>query len=128
MSRNNEINLSFLQKVSDLISNKSDKKIQKLIEDFHVADIAEVINNLSEKEANYLYQLIDDEKSALVLIELEEDIRTLYLICRPKKLQKKSLKIRIWWSLWCNFKAHTTKNEVISLIEDDEYVSVLQIF
>ena len=35
MSRNNEINLSFLQKVSDLISNKSDKKIQKLIEDFH---------------------------------------------------------------------------------------------
>ena len=61
MSRNNEINLSFSSKVSDLISNKSDKKIQKLIEDFHVIDIA-VINNLSEKN-NYLYQLIDDEKS-----------------------------------------------------------------
>ena len=50
MSNNNEINLSFLQKISDLISDKSNKNIQKLIEDFHVADIAEIINNLSEKK------------------------------------------------------------------------------
>ena len=75
MSNNNEINSNFLQQISDLISEYSNKNIQKLIEDLHVADIAEIINNLSEKEANYLYQLIDEEKSALVLMELEEDLR-----------------------------------------------------
>ena len=126
MSRNNEINLSFLQKVSDLISNKSDKKIQKLIEDFHVADIAEVINNLSEKEANYLYQLIDDEKSALVLIELEEDIREHLL----SNLSSKEIAKEVIENLESDDATdvilelpHQQKNEVISLIEDDEYAS-----
>lgn len=126
MSRNNEINLSFLQKVSDLISNKSDKKIQKLIEDFHVADIAEVINNLSEKEANYLYQLIDDEKSALVLIELEEDIRE-YLL---SNLSSKEIAKEVIENLESDDATDVIlelpqqqKNEVISLIEDDEYAS-----
>ena len=126
MSRNNEINLSFLQKVSDLISNKSDKKIQKLIEDFHVADIAEVINNLSEKEANYLYQLIDDEKSALVLIELEEDIREHLL----SNLSSKEIAKEVIKNLESDDATDVIlelpqqqKNEVISLIEDDEYAS-----
>ena len=126
MSRNNEINLSFLQKVSDLISNKSDKKIQKLIEDFHVADIAEVINNLSEKEANYLYQLIDDEKSALVLIELEEDIREHLL----SNLSSKEIAKEVIENLESDDATDVIlelpqqqKNEVISLIEDDEYAS-----
>ena len=126
MSRNNEINLSFLQKVSDLISNKSDKKIQKLIEDFHVADIAEVINNLSEKEANYLYQLIDDEKSALVLIELEEDIREHLL----SNLSSKEIAKEVIENLESDDATDVIlelpqqqKDEVISLIEDDEYAS-----
>ena len=126
MSRNNEINLSFLQKVSDLISNKSDKKIQKLIEDFHVADIAEVINNLSEKEANYLYQLIDDEKSALVLIELEEDIREHLL----SNLSSEEIAKEVIENLESDDATDVIlelpqqqKDEVISLIEDDEYAS-----
>ena len=126
MSRNNEINLSFLQKVSDLISNKSDKKIQKLIEDFHVADIAEVINNLSEKEANYLYQLIDDEKSALVLIELEEEIREHLL----SNLSSKEIAKEVIENLESDDATDVIleapqqqKDEVISLIEDDEYAS-----
>ncbi len=126
MSRNNEINLIFLQKISDLISDKSDKKIQKLIEDFHVADIAEVINNLSEKEANYLYQLIDEEKSALVLIELEDDIRE-YLL---SNLSSKEIAKEVIKNLESDDATdvilelpHQQKDEVISLIEDDKYAS-----
>ena len=126
MSRNNEINLIFLQKISDLISDRSDKKIQKLIEDFHVADIAEVINNLSEKEANYLYQLIDEEKSALVLIELEDDIRE-YLL---SNLSSKEIAKEVIKNLESDDATdvilelpHQQKDEVISLIEDDKYAS-----
>tara|TARA_B100001287_G_scaffold235001_1_gene206980 strand:- start:3201 stop:4550 length:1350 start_codon:yes stop_codon:yes gene_type:complete len=126
MSRNNEINLIFIQKISDLISDKSDKKIQKLIEDFHVADIAEVINNLSEKEANYLYQLIDEEKSALVLIELEDDIRE-YLL---SNLSSKEIAKEVIKNLESDDATdvilelpHQQKDEVISLIEDDKYAS-----
>ena len=57
MSNNNEINSNLLKQISDLITDCSSKSIQKLIEDLHVADIAEIINNLSEQEANYLCQL-----------------------------------------------------------------------
>ena len=126
MSRNKDIDLSFLQKISDLISERSDKKIQKLIEDFHVADIAEVINNLSEKEANYLYQLIDEEKSALVLIELDDDIRE-YLL---SNLSSKEIAKEVIKNLESDDATdvilelpHQQKDEVISLIEDDKYAS-----
>ena len=126
MSRNNDIDLSFLQKISDLISDRSDKDIQKLIEDFHVADIAEVINNLSEIEAYYLYQLIDEEKSALVLIEIEDDLREHFL----SNLSSKEIAKEVIENLESDDATDVIlelpqqqKDEVISLIEDDEYAS-----
>ena len=126
MSRNNDIDLSFLQKISDLISDRSDKKIQKLIEDFHVADIAELINNLSEIEAYYLYQLIDEEKSALVLIEIEDDLREHLL----SNLSSKEIAKEVIENLESDDATDVIlelpqqqKDEVISLIEDDEYAS-----
>ena len=126
MSRNNDIDLSFLQKISDLISDRSDKDIQKLIEDFHVADIAEVINNLSEIEAYYLYQLIDEEKSALVLIEIENDLREHFL----SNLSSKEIAKEVIENLESDDATDVIlelpqqqKDEVISLIEDDEYAS-----
>ena len=47
MSNNKEINSQFLSEISNFISNNSDKKIQSLICDLHIADIAEIIEDLS---------------------------------------------------------------------------------
>ena len=126
MSNNNEINSNLLKQISDLITNCSSKSIQKLIEDLHVADIAEIINNLSEQEANYLYQLIDEEKSALVLMELEEDIREHLL----SNLSSKEIATEVIENLESDDATDVIlelpqklKEEVLSLIEDDEHAS-----
>ena len=126
MSNNNEINSKLLKQISDLITNCSSKNIQKLIEDLHIADIAEIINNLSEQEANYLYQLIDEEKSALVLMELEEDIREHLL----SNLSSKEIATEVIENLESDDATDVIlelpqklKEEVLSLIEDDEHAS-----
>ena len=51
MSSKKEINIQFLSELSDFISNNSDKKIQSLICDLHIADIAEIIEELSKSVA-----------------------------------------------------------------------------
>ena len=126
MSNNKEINSSLLKRISDLISDRSNKNIQKLIEDLHVADIAEIINYLSEEEANYLYQLIDDEKSALVLMELEEDTREHLL----SNLSSKEIAKEVIENLESDDATdvilelpQNLKEEVLSLIEDHEHAS-----
>ena len=58
MSNNKKINIRFLSELSDFISNNSDKKIKSLICDLHIADIAEIIEELSIEQATYLFQLI----------------------------------------------------------------------
>ena len=75
MSKNKKINSQFLSELSDFISNNADKKIKSLICDLHIADIAEIIEELPIKQATYLFQLIDKERSAQVLIEVENETR-----------------------------------------------------
>ena len=126
MSNDNEINSKFLQQISELITDCSNKNIQKLINDLHIADIAEIINNLSEEEANYLYHLIDEEKSALVLMELEEDIREHLL----SNLSSKEIATDVIKNLESDDATDVIlelpkelKKEVLSLIEDDEHAA-----
>lgn len=126
MSNNNEINSNFLQQIANLISNCSNENIQKLIEDLHVADIAEIINNLSDEEANYIFQLIDEEKSALVLMELEDDIREHLL----SNLSSQEIATEVIENLESDDATDVIlelpqqqKEEVLSLIEDDEHAS-----
>ena len=126
MSNNNEINTNLLKQISDLISVRSNKNIKKLIEDLHVADIAEIINNLTDEEANYLYQLIDEEKSALVLMELEEDLREHLL----SNLSSKEIAKEVIENLESDDATDVIlelpqkqKEEVLSLIEDDDHAS-----
>ena len=126
MSNNNEINTNLLKQISDLISVRSNKNIKKLIEDLHVADIAEIINNLTDEEANYLYQLIDEEKSALVLMEVEENLREHLL----SNLSSKEIAKEVIKNLESDDATDVIlelpqkqKEEVLSLIEDDDHAS-----
>ena len=54
----------------------------------HAADIAEIIKNISNKEAKFLYKLITNEElAAAVLIELDDDIREQLLVdLTPKEI------------------------------------------
>lgn len=61
--------------VQSLIENKADKRLISKLGDVHYADIAEVIENLSVEEAVYLIKLLDSEKTAEALAEVDEDFR-----------------------------------------------------
>ena len=129
MSKNKEINSEFLSELSDFIFNNSDKKIQSLICDLHIADIAEIIEELSIKQAKYLFQLIDDERSAQILIEIEDETREHIL----STLSSKEIAIEVIENLESDDATDVLselpkeqKEEVLSLIEDDDHASDIE--
>jgi len=75
MSEKIEITASLVQEISVRIKQENIAKLQDLIADLHVADIAEILEELSVSHAQFLYQIIDEEKSAEILVELNDDLR-----------------------------------------------------
>ena len=129
MSKNKEINSQFLSELSNFIFNNSDKKIQSLICDLHIADIAEIIEELSIKQATYLFQLIDEERSAQILIEIEDQTREHIL----STLSSKEIAIEVIENLESDDATDVLselpkeqKEEILSLIEDDDHASDIE--
>ena len=85
-----KVNISkdYLQKLVDYINNRNKEKLSKIIKKIHAADIAEIIKNITTKEAKFLYNLIsNEEQAAAVLIELDDDIREKLLVdLTPKEI------------------------------------------
>ncbi|NNE78025.1 MAG: magnesium transporter [Pricia sp.] len=65
----------FLAEIEQLIVNQQGASLVTLMEDFHYADVAEIINELNEDEATYLIKLLDSDKTSDVLTELDENVR-----------------------------------------------------
>ena len=82
------INKEYLQTLVDYINNRNIDKLSKIIKKIHAADIAEIIKNITTKEAKFLYNLIsNEEQAAAVLIELDDDIREKLLVdLTPKEI------------------------------------------
>jgi magnesium transporter len=70
-----EISKSVIDKIKELINKSSDVRLRKRLKDLHYADIAEVIYELSTEQATYLIKLLESEKTADALAEVDEDIR-----------------------------------------------------
>ena len=70
-----ELNKTGIQFIKDLIESGSDMKLRLQLRDFHYADIAEIINELSSNQATYLIKLLESDKTADALAEVDEDIR-----------------------------------------------------
>ena len=75
MSDRIEINSAYIEQVTSLIEANNSAKLSTLIADLHIADIAEIIEDLPINNAHFLFDLIEEEKSAAVLVELEDDTR-----------------------------------------------------
>ena len=70
-----ELSNELIEKVSHLISKRKNSEIKKIVDGFHYADIAEIIDELDENQRIYLIKLIDSDKTSDVLTELDEDVR-----------------------------------------------------
>ena len=75
MSEQREITVQLIHEIGVQIGRKDTAKLQDLIDDLHVADIAEILEELSTTDAQFLYQFIAEEKSAEILVELDDDLR-----------------------------------------------------
>ena len=75
MSEKTKITAGLVQKISLSIEQENPAKLHDLITDLHTADIAEILEELSVSHAQFLYHIIDEKKSADILIELDDNLR-----------------------------------------------------
>jgi len=70
-----QISNELIENVERLINSRNDKATLELLNDFHYADIAEILDELNLHQATYIIKLLDSEKTADILTELDDDIR-----------------------------------------------------
>jgi magnesium transporter len=70
-----KISKELIQELELLIQNKNDRQLEVLLNDLHHADIAEILDELDFDEASYIFKVLDSEKTAEILLELEDDLR-----------------------------------------------------
>ena len=81
-----ELTKEYIENLKHVIEEKNDAKAKGLLEELYPADIAELYKDLNLQEAIYLYLLMDGEKAADVLMELDEEDRHKLLKELPNEL------------------------------------------
>ena len=81
MTEENNENIQFkiseelITQVEQLLESRDDVELLKLLNEFHHADIAEILEELNLEQATYIFKLLDSEKTSEVLLELDDDDR-----------------------------------------------------
>lgn len=81
-----ELTNEFLSQLEDLIETNDKEAINKIIDPLHPADIAEILEELDNKQAQSLFLLLDNELAGDVLAELEEDERNRFIESFPPEI------------------------------------------
>jgi len=118
-----EINKDFIERIEKLIFKKDDDALLLLLAEEHPADIAEIIDLLNLNNATYLFKLLDSERTAEALMEINDDDREKIL----QNLSAEEIADEID-ELDTDDAAdiigelpHERKTKVISEIEDDDH-------
>ena len=86
MTLRGEITRDFLIELRSAIASGDENKARAMMEDLHAADIAEIYDEISIEEARFLYMLLDSEKAADTIAELDEDDREEFLKNIPSEV------------------------------------------
>ena len=87
-----ELNRKFIEQLIILIKKNDSLSIAKKLKEIHPADIADIIEELPEKHARFLFEIFENPKSADIIVELDDDVRELILnALSPKKMVKNLL-------------------------------------
>lgn len=81
-----EFTKEYIENLKRIIDQKDDAEALVLLKDLYPADIAELYKDITLDEAIYLYLLLDGEKAADVLMELDEEDRHKLLKELPNEL------------------------------------------
>ena len=118
-----QIDTPFLENLKDLIQEKEDAKLKRKFKPMHYADIAEIIQLLSQEEAIYVVKLLDSETTADALAEVDPDIRESILVNLSAKeiaLEVAELDTDDAADIILELPAER-QEKVMSQIEDDEH-------
>ncbi|MFY7945301.1 MAG: magnesium transporter [Crocinitomicaceae bacterium] len=74
-----ELTKEFLEILQHKIAEQDAFWIQENVLELHYADIAEILDKLSNDEAKFIYFLVDEDTQADILMELEEEVRDRFL-------------------------------------------------
>jgi magnesium transporter len=115
-----------LSELREWIADGKDTAIAQATIDAHPADIAELLNELKRDEAVYVYRLLDEEKAADVMLELDEDVREKLLSSLTSREIAEELIENIDSDDAADVIAELPEQkqeEVIALLEDEEQAS-----
>lgn len=74
-----KITREYIDSLKQIVENKDEVKAIEMLDGLHAADIAEIYDDLDIDEAKFLYLLLDGERAADVLAELEDHDREHFL-------------------------------------------------
>ena len=80
-----ELTKEFIQLLRTKIAEQDLSWIHENVLELHHAEVAEIIDTLTNDEARYLYFLVDEETQADILMELDEEIRDRFLASLSSK-------------------------------------------
>ncbi|MCE9499469.1 MAG: magnesium transporter, partial [Leptospira sp.] len=72
-------NPEFIKEITELISNKKSRKLKSILEESHPADIAEALGAINIENAIYLFRLCDEETRGLILVEMTEELQSIFV-------------------------------------------------
>ncbi|KAB1068028.1 magnesium transporter [Tamlana haliotis] len=64
-----------IEQVEGLVEQQNNKELQTVLDNFHYADIAEILDELNLEDAMYVIKLLDSETTSDIIMELDEDNR-----------------------------------------------------
>ena len=70
-----ELTKELIEKIEVLVEDQKDDELQTHLEEFHHADIAEILDELTMDEATYIIKLLGSDQTSEVLMEMDEDDR-----------------------------------------------------
>ena len=118
-----KISKELLDQIDNLIRHNKERELHDLLSELHYADIAEIMEELDDNQASYIFSILDSEKTADVLLEISEELREKIL----KRLSAKEIAEEID-ELDTDDAAdiiaelpQSKKEEVISELEDVEH-------
>jgi magnesium transporter len=70
-----KISKDLISRFEQLIETRQDSELESILNELHHADIAEILDELDFEQATYIFRVLDSEKTAEILLELEDDLR-----------------------------------------------------
>ncbi|MAP55833.1 magnesium transporter [Altibacter sp.] len=70
-----QITADFIANIEQLIAQKDGNALRELLQEFHFADVAELLEELGSDDATYIIKLLESELTSEALMELDDDVR-----------------------------------------------------